>query len=143
MVFLWNLSNSKSPRVSRTLLSILINLNNAVVLIVFISPPISNSSSPLSKPLEIVSTVPITIAITINLRFHIFFYFSGKVPVHVSLFVFFDFYFVISWDAKIPYTTRSLPFLLIPENGMRHILQEVFWFVHIPFASMIKFQFLA
>ena len=42
--FHWNLSNSKSPRVSRTLLSILTDLNIVVVWIVLIHPLISNPS---------------------------------------------------------------------------------------------------
>ena len=46
------LSASKYCHVSRTLLSILAALNNAVVWIVSIHPPISNSSSPLFDPLE-------------------------------------------------------------------------------------------
>ena len=34
-------------------------------------------------------------------------------------------------------------YLKINENFMHLILQHGFWFVHIPFCSMIKFQFLA
>ena len=45
----WSLSDSKFPQVSRTLLSILANLNNIVPCMVLIHPPISTSSSPLSK----------------------------------------------------------------------------------------------
>ena len=41
MVFYWSLSDSKSPQVSRTFLSILAVLNNAVVRIVTIRPPTS------------------------------------------------------------------------------------------------------
>ena len=41
MVFHWSLSDSKSPQVSRTLLSILAVLNNAVVWIVSTRPPTS------------------------------------------------------------------------------------------------------
>ena len=46
MVFHWSLSDSKSPQVSRTLLSILAVLNNAVVWMVSTRPPTSKSSSP-------------------------------------------------------------------------------------------------
>ena len=46
MVFLWSLSDSKSSHVSRTLFSILVDLNNAVVWMVAAHPLISNSSSP-------------------------------------------------------------------------------------------------
>ena len=51
MVFHWSLSNSESPKVSRTLLSILADLNNAVVWVVS-ALLISNFSSPHPKPLE-------------------------------------------------------------------------------------------
>ena len=51
MVFHWSLSDSKSPQVSRTLLSILAVLNNAVVWMVSTRPPTSKSSSPFHNPL--------------------------------------------------------------------------------------------
>ena len=46
MVFLWSLSDNKSPQVSRTLLSILAVLNNVVVWMVSTRPPTSKFSSP-------------------------------------------------------------------------------------------------
>ena len=49
MVFRWSLSDSKSIQVTWTLLSILTDLNNAVISGVSIRPPISNSSSLISK----------------------------------------------------------------------------------------------
>ena len=52
--FYWSLSDCHSPQVSRTLLSILADLNNALFGIVSACPPFSNSSSPLTKPLRIV-----------------------------------------------------------------------------------------
>ena len=48
MVFRWRLSDSKSPQVSRTLLTILAVLNNAVVWMVSTRPTASKSSSPFS-----------------------------------------------------------------------------------------------
>ena len=51
MAFHWSLSDSKSPQVSRTLLSILAVLDNAVVWMVSTRPPISKSSNPFSNPL--------------------------------------------------------------------------------------------
>ena len=47
--FYWSLSDSKSPHISRTLLSILADLNNKVVRIVSVRPLISNSFRPLTK----------------------------------------------------------------------------------------------
>ena len=41
MVSYWSLSDSKSPQVAGTLLSILADLNNSEVLMISIRPPIS------------------------------------------------------------------------------------------------------
>ena len=65
MVFHWSLSDSKSPHVSRILLSILAVLNNVVVWMVSTRPPTSKSSSPFSNPFVTVPNAPITIGITI------------------------------------------------------------------------------
>ena len=51
MVFYWRLSDSKSLQVSKTLLNILADLNNAVVWIVSTRPVISKSSNPNTDPL--------------------------------------------------------------------------------------------
>ena len=61
MVFHWSLSNSKSPQVSRILLSILANLNNVVVWMVSTLPLISKSSCPFNNPSMTVPKSPITI----------------------------------------------------------------------------------
>ena len=73
MVFHRSLSDSKSPQVSRTLLSILAVLNNAVVWMVSTRPPTSKSSSSFSNPLVTVPNAPITIGIIITCMFHSFF----------------------------------------------------------------------
>ena len=73
MVFHWSLSDSKSPQVSRTLLSILAVVNNAVVWMVSTRPPTSKSSSPFSNPLVTVPNAPITIGIIVICMFHNFF----------------------------------------------------------------------
>ena len=73
MVFQWSLNDSKSPQVSRTLLSILADLNNFVVWMASIRPPTSNSSSPFSNPLVTVPKAPITIGIIVTFMFHSFF----------------------------------------------------------------------
>ena len=73
MVFHWNLSDSKSPEVSRTLLSILAVLNNVVVWMVSTRPPTSKSSSPFSNPLVTVPNAPITIGTIVTCMFHFFF----------------------------------------------------------------------
>ena len=73
MVFHWSLSDSKSPQVSWTLLSILAVLNNVVVWMVSTSPLTSKSSSLFSNPLVPVPNAPITIGITVICIFYSFF----------------------------------------------------------------------
>ena len=68
------MSDSKSPQVSRILLGILADRNNAVVWMVSIRSLISNSSSPLTKLLWIVPTAQITI---VTLMFHNFLSFQA------------------------------------------------------------------
>ena len=78
MVFHWRLSDSKSPQVSRTLLSILAVFNNAVVWMVSTQPPTSKSSSPFSNPLVTVPKAPITIGFIVTFMFHSFFISLGR-----------------------------------------------------------------
>ena len=73
MVFRWRLSDSKSPQVSRTLLSILAVFNNAVVWMVSTRPPTSKSSRSFINSLVTVPKAPITIGIIITFMFHSFF----------------------------------------------------------------------
>ena len=100
MVFHWSLSDSKSPQVSRTLLSILAGINNAVVWMVPTRLPTSKSSSPFNTHLLTVPKAPITIGIIVTFLFHSFFQFPCKVEVLVFLFTFFQFYSVVSGTAK-------------------------------------------
>ena len=144
MVFHWCLSDSKSPQISKTFLGILVDLNNTVVWIVSTCPLISKSSSPFTNPLVTVPRVPMTIGKTVTFMFHSFFRFSRKVLVSIFLFVFFQFYSVVSRDNKIHSSASSLLFLLIiirfdslaeirwsvyisKSQFMRLILQDRFW----------------
>ena len=102
MVFHWRLSDSKSPQVSRTLLSILAVFNNAVVWMVFIQPPTSKSPRSFNNPLVTVPKVPITIGIIVTFMFHrVFFQLSSKVEVLISLFTFYQFYSLVCRDSKV------------------------------------------
>ena len=74
MVYHWSFSDCKSSQVSRTLLTILANLNKAVILMVSVPPPISKSSSPCRNPLVTAPSVPVTIGITVTFMFHSFFF---------------------------------------------------------------------
>ena len=73
MVFHWRLSDSKSPQVSGTLLTILAVMNNAVVWMVSTRPPTSKSSRPFNNPLVTVPKAPITNGIIVTFMFHSFF----------------------------------------------------------------------
>ena len=91
MVFHWGLSDSKSPQVSRTLLSILAVLNNTVVWMVSTRPPTSKYSSPFNNSLVTVPKAPITIGIIVTFMFHSFLQFLSKVEALILLFTFFQF----------------------------------------------------
>ena len=58
MVFHWSLSDSKSPQVSGTLLSILAILNNSIVWMVSTRLSTFKSTRPFNNPLVTVPTVP-------------------------------------------------------------------------------------
>ena len=72
MVFHWSLSDSKSPQVSRTLLSIVTVRNNAVVWMVSTYPPTTKSSGPFNNPLFTVPKAPIIIGLIVTYMFYIF-----------------------------------------------------------------------
>ena len=73
MVSQWSLSDNKSSQVSRTLLSILADLNNAIVWTVSIRPVIYRSSNPCTNPLVTVSSAPVTIGTIVTFMYHSFF----------------------------------------------------------------------
>ena len=85
MVLYWSLSDSMSPKLSRTLLCILNDLNNAVVWTLSARPPISKFSSPVTKRLGTVPSAPITISITVTFIFHSF---LSRLAKYLSLFSF-------------------------------------------------------
>ena len=102
MVFHWSLSDSKSPQVSRSFLSILAVLSNAIVWMVSTRPLTSKSSRPFNKPLVTAPKAPITIGKIVTFMFpSYFFQFSSKVDVLILLFTFFQNYYVVSRDSKV------------------------------------------
>ena len=107
MVSHWSFSDSKFSQVSRTFLSIVPNLNNAVVSMVSTSPLISMSSTPCTRLLVTVQRAPITIGITFILMLYCF-YRSLARSRYLSLFVFFQFDPVISWIDKVHKSAGSL-----------------------------------
>ena len=111
MVFHWSLNHSKSPQVSRTLLSILAVLNNVVVWMVSTRPPTSKSSSLFSNPLVTVPNTPITIGIIVTCVFHSFFNSIAR-SRYLSFFSHSLSFIVVSQDSKVDNFASSL-FLLI------------------------------
>ena len=113
MVFHWSLSDSKSPQVSRTRLSILAVLSNAVVWIVSTRPPISKSSRPFNNPLVTVPKAPITIGTIVTFMFHSFFFISLARSRYLSFFS--RFFRFILWSTGTAKSTilQILVFLLI------------------------------
>ena len=96
----WSLNDSKSPLVSRTLLSILAVLNNVVVWMVSTRLPTSKSSSPFNNLLVIVSNAPITISIIVTCMFHSFFvFFFNSLARPRYLFFFSHSFSFILWSA--------------------------------------------
>ena len=112
MVFHWSLSDSKSPRVSRTLLSDLVVLNNAIVWMVSTLPSTSKSSNPFNNPLVTVPKVPITIGIIATCMFYSFF---NSIARSRYLSFFSHSFSFILWSARTAKSTilQILFFLLI------------------------------
>ena len=113
MIFHLSLSDSKSPQVPRTLLSILADLNNAAVWMVSTRTVISKSFSYCMNPLITVTRTPIIIDIIITCMFLSFFQFLSKVGVFIFLFTFFQFYSVVSRDSKVYNSVSSLFFFFL------------------------------
>ena len=121
MVFHWILSDSKSPQVSRTLLSILAVLNNAVVWMVSTRPPTSKSSSPFCNLLVAVPNAPITIGIIVTCMFHSFFNSLAR-SRYLSFFS-----HSFSRDSKVDYFANSLFFFFFFFFFCWLLLSLVFW----------------
>ena len=109
MVFHWSLSDSKSPRDSRTLLSILADLNNAVVWMVSTCPLISKSSNSCTKilcwlyradQLQIVS-----LSLSCSIVFSIIWQGPGIYPSFRFLSLFYP---IVNRNGKFHYLARSL-----------------------------------
>ena len=89
VVFHRSLGDSKSPPVSRTLLSIIANLHDAVVCMILILPLIVNYFCLFSKLLGTFQITLTIVGITITFTFRCFYQFSGRVQVFIYLFAFF------------------------------------------------------
>ena len=123
MVFHWSLSDNKSPQVSRTLLSILAILSNAVVWMVSTCPSTSKSSSPFNNPLVTVPKALIRTGIIFTFIFNSFFQFPSKVLVFILLFTFFQFYSVVG---TVHNFANSLFLLIIIRFGLLAVIRFFF-----------------
>ena len=124
MVFHW----SKSPQVSRTLLSILAVLNSAVLWMISTRPPTSKPPIPFSNPLVTVPNAPITIGIIVPFMFHSFF---NSLIRSTYLSFFSHFFSFILWSAGTAKSTilQVIFFsflLIIIKSGL---LAEIRWSV--------------
>ena len=98
MVFHWSLSDSKSPQVSKILVSILVILNDVVAWMISTRHHISKSSSPFINPLVIVPRAQITIGIIVTFIFHSVFNSLAR-SRYLSFFYFLSFF--ILWTDGI------------------------------------------
>ena len=114
-------SDNKSPQVSRVL-SIRADLNNAVVWMILTCSLVSKSSSPFINPLATVPRTSITIGITVNFMFHIFFQFPQK--FRYLLFFSLSVNFALC-SARAAKSTISFFFILMRFG----CLTEIRWFV--------------
>ena len=96
------------PQVSRTLLSVLADRNNIVVLIVSARYLIFNSSSPFTEPLEIIPTAPIAVGITVTLMLNNFIIII--IIIIIVIYSWRVFHIIVSWWSftKV-WVTASLP----------------------------------
>ena len=101
-----------SPQESRTLLSILADLNNVIVLTVSNRPVISKSFSPCTNLLLTVLRTPITFGIIITFIFHSFFQFPSQVEVLIPLFIFYQLDSFIRQDNNVHNSASSLFFFV-------------------------------
>ena len=123
MVFDWSLSESKSPQVSWILLSILANLNHAMICMVSILPLISSSLSFLFKPLRTVPCVPTTIGIAV--MFHNFFSSLARSKLLLQLLLL-SCYSLQVFHTSVNWMTASL---LQPPGLFSVFWQLILWFL--------------
>ena len=117
MVFQWILTDSKSPKLSRTYLSILANFYKTVVWMVSTCFLIPKSSCPFTNHLVIVPSESITIGITVTLMSHSLF----VLILWWGLGTYLSFYFLIFLLCSLPVwqsiQISRLSFLTITRYG--------------------------
>ena len=157
MVCHWSLNHSTSPRVSRTLLCILADLNNAVVWMVSSRPLISECFNPFISLLVTVPRGLITIGITVTFMFLSFFNSLAR-SWYLSFFSFSFNFTTLSQDSKVHYSAISLflvdlglvvwtrlgdPFVSQNPWSCASCSPGQILDMQIPFGRVARFQFLA
>ena len=125
MVIPWNLKDSKFPLVSRTLLRILSDFNNALVWMVATCPFISMSSRPFISPSVTVPSASISFGIIIIFTFQVFTVLLQVLGIYLS----FHFLSVLRCDLlkrHVHYSAGPYFWLTISSSGH---LAEVWWSV--------------
>ena len=113
MVFHWWLSNSKTPRVSRTLLGILADINKAAIWMFSIRPLISNSPDPFSILWGLFRVHYLQLVFP-SLSCSMFsFQFPSKVKELIFLFPFFQFYCGLPGRQSQQFGRYSFLFIII------------------------------
>ena len=126
MVSLRGFSNSESPQVYRTFLSILVDLNYDIVFIFSIYPLISKCPNSFNYPLGIVPSVTITIGITVTLMSHSFFFSSLARSIYLSLFSLSSTFTL--WSTGMSKTTNRQVLFLLTITRSDH-LADIKWFI--------------
>ena len=157
LIFHRNLRDSKCPQLSRTLLSILADLNNTFVWMVSARSLISNFFSLFTMPLGLGSfrvhrLRVVSLSPSCSVAFLVLW---QGLSTCLSFCVFFEFHYLVCQDGKVHYSltiTKSAVLAGIrlsdriwkSERTLRiSFTRTDFWFAYIPFVCMVKFQFLA
>ena len=128
IVFHWILTDNKSPQITRTLVCILADLNNAVVFTVSTLPFFFKFTSPCTYPLVTVPWTPITIGTIVNFMFHYFFSIQYQGPGHYSFYRILSILICGQPGPKSPQFRKFSLFFIIIWSGH---LAEIRWSVSI------------
>ena len=134
MVFNWSLSDSKSPQVSKTLLSNLAVFNNTVVWMVSTLPLLSRSSSPCCNPLVTVPSVPVTI--WHHRHFHVLLFLSSLARSRYYYYYYYHYYYSLIRAFHISISRWVFTGVWVAASLLKSPgLFLVFW----PFSVMLSF----
>ena len=141
MFFIPALTDGFYQQVSRSLLSILTDLNNPEVWMVSTRPLNPKSSSPCINPLMTVLRAPITIGISVLFMFLSFFFSSLARSAYILAFRFFSVLLCGQLEQQCPLFSKFFFFLLIITRSGRLVnirisvcISKSLWISYIPFS---------